>query len=111
MRVVLLRRLPLAGVGAAAGPYRLLGLVHLDMFLQRVDEVFAEIVRSDGLLGDLAQRDHQGSCRCRAARSATKPLAIMRARWPASRHELEPVLDLVDAIFHGHARHGWSPET
>ena len=79
-------------------------LIDFDVFLQGVDELLLEVVRGDRLVGDLAQRDD----------GVLVPVAVDRQRRAGrdqagavacEQHELEPVLDLVDAIFDGHASH------
>ncbi len=63
--------------------------------------ILAQIVRGDGLLGDLAQRDDgilvalsRGTVGPRAAGQHAGAVA-------GDQHEFETVLDLVDAIFDG----------
>ena len=81
-----------------------LRLVHLDILLHGVDELLLQVVRSDGLVRDLTQShdrvlvavavDREG----RARRDEAGPVA-------GQQHELKPVVDLVDAVFDGHASH------
>src|SRR3954454_4447632 len=79
-------------------------LIDFDIFLQGVDELLLEVVRGDRLVGDLAQRDDRVLVAVavdrqrRAGRDQAGAVAC-------EQHELEPVLDLVDAIFDGHASH------
>src|SRR5215217_5858863 len=79
-------------------------LIDFDILLQGMGELLLEVVRSDRLVRDLAQRDDR----------VLVPVAVDRQRGAGrdqagavarEQHELEPVLDLVDAIFDGHASH------
>ena len=87
---------------------RRLGLVDLDVLLDRVDQPLAHVVRRDGLLGDLAQRDHRvlvvlgvdGDLRA----VGDRPRPVRR-----QQHQLEAVWNLVDAVLDGHARHAMIP--
>ncbi len=81
-----------------------LRLVDLDIFLQRVNQFLAQVVRRDGHVGDLAQRHHRvlvvvalDGDRC-AGRYHARPVT-------RQQHEIKPVFNLVDAVFNGNAGH------
>ena len=99
-----------ASVGRRAGrdrprlPALGFGLVDLDMLLQRVDQVFLEVVRRQRLVGDLAQRDD----RVLVVVAVDGDLRALRDQAGAvagEQHQLEAVVDLVDAVFNGDAGH------
>src|ERR1043166_5521956 len=83
------------------------GFVHLDILLQRMDEVFLEVAGRDRLVGDFAQRDHRvlvvvavhrdGRARGDHARAVTR-----------EKNEIEAVLNFIDTIFHGDTGHASS---
>src|ERR1700733_2375714 len=81
-----------------------LRLVDLDVFLQRVDELLLEVLWRYRRIGDLAERHHGilvviAIDRDLAARGDhARPMA-------RQQHQVETVLDLVNAIFDGNARH------
>ena len=83
------------------------GLVDLDEFLQRMHQLFAQVFGRDRLVGNLAQRDNgifvvvaiDGELRAR--RNHPRPMG-------RKENQIESVVDLVDAIFDGDARHEMS---
>ena len=86
----------------------LLGLVHLDVLLDGMDQAFAQVVWRNGRVGDLAQRDHRVLVVVRLDRQMC---AVGNRTRPMGReqHQLETVGNLVDAVFDGHARHATVP--
>ena len=70
-----------------------------------MDQFFLEVVGRDRRLGDLAQRDHRVLVVVAVDRDrgAGRDHARAVAR---QQHEIEPVFDLVDAVFNGDAGHG-----
>src|ERR1700685_245374 len=94
-----------AGSGRAYQGHRLgLRFVDFDVFLQRVDEFLLEVLGRNRLIGDLAQRHH----RVLVVVAVDGDLGAGRdhARAVAGEQDqIEPVFDLVDAIFDGHAGH------
>src|SRR6516162_9203698 len=75
-----------------------------DIFLQRMDEFLSQVFRRNRLFGDLAKR-HDGVLVVVAFHSDLRarrhqPCAVAR-----QQNEIEPVLDLVDAIFNRDAGH------
>ena len=91
--------------GAPIKRHRLgLGLVDLDVFLQRMDQFFLEVLGRNRLFGDLAQRHDRvlvvvpldGDLG--AGRDHARAVA-------GEQDQIEPVLDLVDAIFNGDTGH------
>ena len=81
-----------------------LRLVDLDIFLQRVDQIFLEIAGRYRRFRDLAQRHDRifvvvaidGNLR--PGRDHARPMA-------RQQHEIEAVFNLVDAIFYGDTGH------
>src|SRR5262249_11464444 len=103
------RHLGIVGIDGAAGRAdkrrRLrLGLVDLDVLLQRVNELLLEVVRGYRSLGDFPQGDDRifvvvaldGDLR--AGRNHSRAVACQQ-------HEIEAVLDLVDAVLDGDTGH------
>jgi hypothetical protein len=93
------------GAGRANERNRLgLRLIDLDVFLQGMDEFLLEVLGRNRLLGDLAQRHDRvlvivpldGDLR--AGRDHASAMA-------GEQNQIEPVLDLVDAIFNGDTGH------
>ena len=85
-----------------------LRLVDFDVLLQRMDQVFLHVLGREPLVGDLAQ-SHDGVLVVvpvdgdrGAGRDETSPMT-------GQQDQFEPVLDLVDAIFDGNARHTVDP--
>ncbi|VFU08295.1 protein of unknown function [Methylocella tundrae] len=74
------------------------------MLLQRLDEIFLEIVRRQSRIGNFAQRHDGILVIITVYRDMTSSCDHAR---PMAReeHELKPVFDLVDAIFNGDAGH------
>ncbi len=74
------------------------------MLLQRMDQVFLQIVGRQRLVGDFAQRDDRVLVLVAidGDRGALRNLAGTVA---GEQNELEAVLDFVDAIFNGDAGH------
>src|SRR6266702_623184 len=110
LRHAVRRNLGVIGIDPLAGTaderHRLgLRLVHLDVLLERVDEIFLEIAGGDRLVGDFAQGHDRvlvvvaihGDLRARGDHAP--PMA-------RQQHQVETVLDLVDTIFHGDTGHG-----
>ena len=62
-----------------------LGLVDFDLLLQRVNEVFLEIVGRELRCRRSRAARRRGSCRCRARHESGAPDEIARARWLAIR--------------------------
>ena len=73
-------------------------------FCKRMDELLLEVVRGDRLVGDLAQRD-DGVLVAVAVDRQRRAGRDQAGAVACEQHELEAVLDLVDAIFDGHASH------
>ncbi len=73
------RRRPASSTAAARSRLR---LVDLDVFLQRVDQLLLEVVRRDGLVGDLTQ-GHDRVLVAVASMVRGAPEESRRARWPA----------------------------
>jgi len=101
-------------IGAAAGGdhrHRIrLRLVHLDIFLQRVDQVFLQVVGRDGRIGDLAQGDDR--VLVAVAVDGDRRAGGEHARAVAGdQNQLEAVVDLVNAILDGDASHRCSFES
>ena len=82
-----------------------LGLVDLHVFLQGVDELLAQVVRLDRLLGDLAQGDDRVLVAV-AVDGERRSRRDQAGAVGGEQNELEAVVDLVDAILDGHASHG-----
>ncbi|CDX41568.1 conserved hypothetical protein [Mesorhizobium sp. SOD10] len=105
--------LGVVGVGRDSGRAGLVGdrlalglrLVDLDMLLQRVDQVFLEVVGRQRLFGDLAQRDDRVLVIV-ARNGDLRALADLAGAMAGEQHEFKTVVDLVDAIFNGYAGHG-----
>src|SRR5262249_14012429 len=82
-----------------------LGLVDLYVFLQGVDQLLLEVVGRYRLFGDLAQRHH----RVLVVVALDRDLRTRRDHPRAvacQQHEIETVLDLVNAVLDGNAGHG-----
>ncbi|CDX19030.1 hypothetical protein MPL3356_290095 [Mesorhizobium plurifarium] len=75
------------------------------MLLQRVDQVFLEVVGRERLVGDLAQRDDRVLVIV-ARDGDLRALADLAGAMAGEQHEFKTVIDLVDAIFNGYAGHG-----
>ena len=81
-----------------------LGLVDFDVLLQRMDQVFLEIVRRERLVGDLAQRHHRVLVVV-AVDGDLRALRDLPRAVAGQQHEFKAIVDLVDAIFNGYAGH------
>ena len=83
-------------------------LVNLDLLLNGMNEPFAHIASGDGLLGDLTQRDDRGLVV--VLLNGDRSTFAERAR-PMCRqeYEVEPIGNLVDAVFDCYARHAVLP--
>jgi hypothetical protein len=82
----------------------LLGLIDLNILLERMDEVLAEILRRNGAVADLAQ----GNDRIFVVVAPNGDLRTGRDHSGAvsrHQHEVEAVVDLLDAVFNGDAGH------
>ena len=84
-----------------------LRLVDLDVFLQRMNELFLEVLGRDRLLRDRAT-PRPGSCRCRfdgdLGPGGNHARAVAR-----EQNQIEAVFNLVHAIFDGNAGHWLVP--
>ena len=73
-----------------------------------MDELLLEVVGSDRLLGDLAQ-GHDRVLVAVAVDGEGRPGRDQAGAVAGQQHELEPVVDLVDAIFDGDTSHRGAP--
>src|SRR5690606_34631548 len=96
-----------APIGCQQGSSDGLGLVHLDVLLDRVDQRLAQIVGRDRLIGDLTQRNNRVLVVVGLHGDRT---AVGDRASPVGgeQNELEPVGYLVDAIFNGDTSHSVS---
>src|SRR5262249_30164331 len=80
------------------------GFVNLDIFLQRMDEFLSQVLRRNRRFGDLAKR-HDGVLVVVAFHSDLRARRYQPRAVARQQNEIEPVLDLVDAIFNRDAGH------
>src|SRR5690606_8211 len=85
-----------------------LGLVDLDMLLQRMDQVFLEVVGRQRLVSDLAQGNDRVLVVV-ARHGDLRSLADQPGAVAGQKYQLEAVVDLVDAVFNGYAGHSCAP--
>ncbi|CCF18788.1 hypothetical protein NT26_1064 [Pseudorhizobium banfieldiae] len=74
------------------------------MLLQGVDEIFLEIIRRQGLVGDLAQRNDRVLVVVAVHRDR-RTLGDLTCTMAGQKHELKAVVDFIDAIFYGDTGH------
>src|SRR5262249_46355434 len=87
-----------------ASPGLSLRLIHLHIFLHRVDEIFPEVFIGNFLLGDLAER-YYGILVVIALYGNLGAGGNGAGTVACQKHELEAVGNLVDAILDGDASH------
>jgi hypothetical protein len=94
-----------AGTGLANQRNRIrLRLVHLNEFLQGMNEFFTQILGGNRRIGDFAQRYNRVFVVVavnRQLRSGRNHPCAMRRQ----KNQVEPVVDLINAIFYGDASH------
>ena len=81
-----------------------LRLVHLDVFLQGMDEFLLEVLGRNRLFGDLTQR-HDRVLVVVAVDGDLAAGGDHARAMAGEQNEIEAVFDLVDAIFDGHTGH------
>ena len=81
------------------------GLVDLDLGLVAFDQALAQIVGALGFFRDLAQR-HDGVLVVVAVHGDRGTGGNFARTVGGKHHQFEPVRNLVNAIFNGHAGHG-----
>lgn len=79
-------------------------LIHFNMLLQRMDQVFLQIIRREGLIGNLAQGNNRILVVVAVNRDRCT-LGNLAGTVTSQQNQFKTVLDLVYAVLNGNAGH------